>query len=351
MGLFTSPSPNTPFGVQAPLLEINQYPMWGTEVALALYFTELAGMLMAIIAIFRLKGYTSISRTGSIAVFVSAVLALAFFVYDLGRPMAAISSPLAALEAFSHSWMARGIIFVGGLLLFSFIFMVLNLMRRPTMLGLKVGALTKVVGVIGLLLGIFSTVYSGFELAATTGIPFWNNGAVPLLYLADGIFVGDALAYILAFFTKGDEGVRTRVITTRLLTFSSIALLSSWFLFMASVNFIYVFDEIAYYIMTSSLSFVADIGLITLSLGVSGLVMIPTYVKGFPLFKVSESGDLSTKVKYVVLVIAVIALVAGYLTRADILFAGQAAYQLSPMTPFQISSGQPVPIGSFGWRG
>jgi len=39
MGLFTAPEPGTSFGVQAPIIQINQYPLWGEYVALALYFT------------------------------------------------------------------------------------------------------------------------------------------------------------------------------------------------------------------------------------------------------------------------------------------------------------------------
>lgn len=350
MGIFTAPAPGTPFGVQAPLLEINQYPLWGTYVALALYFTELAGMLMAIIAVFQLKGYSSMSRKGSVAVLASAILALLFFDMDLGRPTAGFYSPFSAILNFLHSWMARGIIFVGGLLLFSFIFMVLNFFfTNDKVLGIRVSTLKNTVAILGLLSGIFSTVYSGFELAATTGVPFWNNGALPLLYLGDGIFVGAAVSYILAFFTKGEEGGRARIITTKLLAFSSISVLASWFLFLATVNFINVFDEVAYNLLITSSSFAFDIGLTFVTLGVSGILTVPYYVRFSS--SVKTTNDLSNKVKYLMLAIAVIALVAGYLTRADVLFVGQAAYQLAPMTPFQLTSTQPVPIGSFGWRG
>ncbi len=345
MGLYTAPSPNTPYGVQAPLLQINQYPLWGTYVALALYFTELAGMLMAIVALLQIRGYNSMAKKGSIAVFIGSILALLFFDLDLGKPAAGFTAPLDALFNFTHSWMARGILFVGGLLLFSFIYMILNL------LNYKGKMLKDVIAILGLFTGIFSTIYSGFELAATTGVPFWNNGALPLLYLSDGIFVGGGLTFILAFLTKGDEGIRARILTTRLLAFSSIAVLSSWFLFLATVNFIYVFNEVAYYYLITSASFIADISLNFITLILSGISTFPTYAKWFPFLKIDASGDLPNSIKYLMLATAIIALIAGYLTRADIVFAGQYAYKIAPMTPFQDTTGQPVPIGSFGWRG
>ncbi|TRM73858.1 nitrite reductase, partial [Sulfolobus sp. A20-N-F8] len=60
--------------------------------------------------------------------------------------------------------------------------------------------------------------------------------------------------------------------------------------------------------------------------------------------------DFPAYIKYAILVVAILALIAGFYTRADVLFAGQYAYQLAPMTPFQTTSNQPIPVGSFGWR-
>jgi len=355
MGLFTSPSPGTSFGIQAPIIQINQYPLWGTYVALALYFTEIAGMLMAIVGLMEIRGtFTSFTRRASVITFLAAILALAFFDMDLGRPAAAISSPIGALANFGHSWMARGIIFVGGLLLFSFLYMIVsvfNMRSRP----IKV-----ILAVLGMLSGIFSTTYSGFELAATTGVPFWNNGGIPALYLADGIFAAAGLAYLIALVGKGDENVRARVTITKLLFYSTIAEFATWFLFLASVNFIYVFDEVAYNYLVTQATFALDMTLTALTLIISGVGTMS--VSGIS-FMVGKQGtpskavgqmppmDLPTAVKYVMIVAAIFALISGFLTRADILFAGQYAYGLAPMTPFQFVSNQPVPIGSFGWRG
>jgi formate-dependent nitrite reductase membrane component NrfD len=345
MGLYTAPTPNTPYGIQAPLLQINQYPLWSEYVALALYFTELAGMLMAIIGILEIRKYSKIVKPASVAIFASAVLALVFFDLDLGRPTKGFYAPLEAIFNFDHSWMARGVIFVSGLLLFSFIYMILNL------LNIKIRWLRVTIAVLGMFAGIFSTVYSGFELAATTGVPFWNNGALPLLYLADGVFVGSALAYIIAFFMKGDEAIKSRILFTRLLAFSTIAVLSSWFLFLASTNYINCFNEVAYYYLLSSPTFTLDLALEFVTLAVSGFTSFPTFGPWLPVMKLDTAGDLPKSLKYIMLAIAIVALFAGYLTRADVLFVGQYAYQVAPMAPFQDTSSQPVPIGAFGWRG
>ncbi|BAB66932.1 NrfD/PsrC family molybdoenzyme membrane anchor subunit [Sulfurisphaera tokodaii] len=355
MGQFTAPAP-PPYGIQAPIQQINEYPLWGTEVALALYFTEVAGMLMAIIGALELTGkYPSMAKKGAPTVFVSTILAFAFFAYDLGRPLAATSSPIEALINFSHSWMARGIIFVSGLLLFSLLYMLSIFLKLPQKLA-RSARIT--FAVLGMLFGIFSTTYSGFEFAATTGIPFWNNAGIPLLFLAGGVFVGSGISYILAFVTKGDEGIMARRLMAKLLAFSGIAELASWFLFLATVNFIYVFDEIAYDYLLSQSTFYIDLILSTLAVLISGGGTLAFSFRMMPISKeVSKSlgeikpADLPTAVKYAVLVAAIFAIVAAYLTRADILFAGQYAYQVAPMTPFQIVSNQPIPVGSFGWRG
>ncbi|BCU70910.1 NrfD/PsrC family molybdoenzyme membrane anchor subunit [Stygiolobus caldivivus] len=356
MGLFTAPTPQ-PYGVQSPIIQINQYPVWGEEVALALYFTEVAGMLMAILGVLEYTGkYPSMAKKGGPVAFVSTILAFAFFAYDLGRPLAGVSAPLEALANFYNSWMARGIIFVSGLLLFSLLYTI------SVLFSVKKVWLRVTFATLGMLFGLFSTVYSGFELAATTGIPFWNNAGLPVLFLAGGVFVGAGIGYVLAFFTKGDEGVMARRLMAKLLAFSGIAELVSWFLFLATVNYINVFDEVAYDYLLSQATFYADLILSGLAVLISGVgylfsgpylaVLFNPSLKGQKaLGGETKPADLPSALKYAILVAAIFAIVAAFLTRADILFAGQYAYQTAPQTPFQIVSNQPIPIGSFGWRG
>ncbi|ACP56414.1 NrfD/PsrC family molybdoenzyme membrane anchor subunit [Saccharolobus islandicus] len=355
MGLFTAPQPGTSFGVQAPIIQINQYPLWGEYVALALYFTEIAGMLMAIIGLMEVTGkYKAFNRRASVAAFIASILALLFFDIDLGRPTAAILAPAEALFYFAFSWMARGIIFVGGLLLFSFLYMVISL------LNVKNKWSRGVIAVLGAFAGIFSTTYSGFELAATTGIPFWNNGGLPALYLADGVFAASGLGYLIALVGKNEDVIRARVTLTKVLFYSSIAILATWFLFLANVNYLNVFNQVAYEYLLSQATFYVDITLSVLTLIISGIGYMS--ITRFLMFGIKQKApesaigqipvmDLPTVIKYVIVVAAIFALVAGFLARADVLFAGQYAYQLSPMTPFQSVSNQPIPIGSFGWRG
>ncbi|MEM4024767.1 MAG: NrfD/PsrC family molybdoenzyme membrane anchor subunit, partial [Metallosphaera sp.] len=340
MGLFSAPSPGTSFGIQAPIIQINQYPMWGTYVALALYFTEIAGMLMAIIGLMEVtRRYDSFTRRASVVAFIASILALGFFDLDLGRPNAGITAPMAAFVYFGNSWMARGIVFVGGLLLFTFLYMVVTVFKFNNRL------IRGVIAILGFFAGIFSTTYSGFELAATTGVPFWNNAGIPALYLADGIFAATGLAYLIALIGKSEDMIRARVTLTKLLFFSSIAEFATWFLFMASVNFIYVFNQVAYNYLLSQATFYADMALTALTLIISGFgsLSISGVISMFGAKVEAPSGamgkmpvtDLPTMIKYVMIAAAIFALVGGYLTRADVLFAGQYAYQLAPMTPFQ----------------
>ncbi|WP_338598262.1 NrfD/PsrC family molybdoenzyme membrane anchor subunit [Sulfolobus tengchongensis] len=354
MGLFTSPASNTSFGIQAPIIQINQYPLWGEYVALALYFTEIAGMLMAIIGLMEISGkFTAFVRRASVGAFIASVLALLFFDLDLGKPASAILAPAEAFIYFAFSWMARGIIFVGGLLLFSFLYMILSL------LNVKNRWVRGIIAIIGMFAGIFSTTYSGFELAATTGIPFWNNGGLPALYLADGIFASTGLAYLIALVGNGEDIIRARVTLTKLMFYSTIGILATWFLFLASVNYLNVFNQVAYGYLLSQITFYVDMALTAITLIISGIGYMSTtrlllvFRQKMPESAVGQTPiiDIPNLIKYIMIAAAVFALVAGFLTRADVLFAGQYAYQLSPITPFQSVSNQPIPIGSFGWRG
>lgn len=343
MGLFTAPVPGTNFGINTPILQINQYPEWDITVALALYFTGLGGMLMAITAAMEFTGkYQSLVKKNSVFAFIFTLLALIFFDIHLGNPTRGFFAPINALPQIVHSWMARGIEFVGGLLVFSFLFMVLKVLNSKNVIA------NWTLAILGLIAGIFSTTYSGFELSAATGIPFWNNGGLPALFLASGTVGGAAWIYIMSLVTKGEEGIRARRLSAKLLMYSAVAELATWFLFMANVNFIYVFDEVAYEYMITSGTFILDLVLISLAFVIPG-------ISNLMLWRSNRASpqpilDFPSYIKYSILVIAILALIAGYYTRAEILFAGQYAYQVAPLTPFQFTSNQPIPIGSFGWR-
>ncbi|AAY81403.1 NrfD/PsrC family molybdoenzyme membrane anchor subunit [Sulfolobus acidocaldarius] len=348
MGLFTAPAPGTNFGINSPLLQINQYPEWDVTVALALYFTGLAGMLMAITSILEFTGrYPSLVKRNSIFVFIFAVLSLVAFDIHLGVPIRGFYAPANAFAALLNSWMARGIEFVGGLLVFSLIFMAIKV------LDVKNVVATWVFAILGLVAGIFSTTYSGFELSAATGVPFWNNGGLPALFLASGIVGGSAWSYIISLVTKGEEGIRARRLTAKLLAYSAVAELATWFLFMANVNFVYVFNEVAYNYMISAVTFVIDLALLGLAFvvpGVGNLMMWRMLRKTSSQSPSPSPIDFPNYLKIIILVVAILALVSGFFTREDILFAGQYAYQVAPLTPFQYTNGQPTPIGAFGWR-
>ncbi|MEW9492141.1 MAG: NrfD/PsrC family molybdoenzyme membrane anchor subunit [Candidatus Aramenus sulfurataquae] len=345
MGLFTAPVPGTSFGVQAPILQINQYPEWDVTVALALFFTGLGGMLMAITGLLEVTGkYPGLVKRNSVFAFIFTTLALISFDIHLGNPERGFFAPINAFPQMVHSWMARGIEFVGGLLLFTFIFMALKVV-----LNSKSVVLNWTFAILGVLAGIFSTTYSGFELSAATGVPFWNNGGLPALFLASGTVGGAAWSYIMSFVGSGEEWIRARRLTAKLLAYSAIAELATWFLFVANVNFINVFDEVGYIYLVTSATFALDLVLLGLGFVVPGIGTLMIW-RATKATGGNTLNDFSMAIKVAILVVAVLALVAGFFTRADVLFAGQYAYQLAPLTPFQYTSNQPVPIGSFGWR-
>lgn len=334
MGLFNAPS-SSGYGFTTPITQINVYPEWGATVALALYFTELGGMTAAILSLMYISGkYSRITRPGSIAMFIATVLALGFFTADLGQPGRALFSPFNALPQITHSWMARGIEFVGGLLLFSFLFMVGSFIKAIPKLVMKILAALNVI------FGIAATTYSGFELAAATGVAFWyGNGAVPLLYLASGILAGTALLFLIAFFMRSEEGGMARSLLGKLLAYSAIAELAAWFIFVENVNPTLPFDALGLSYLLSSSTFYIDIAfdfLIVLGAGGGALM-----TRGSPRMMGSWN--------YILFVLAILALLAAYFARIDILYAGQFAYAAAPQAPFNQNSSLVTP--GFGWRG
>jgi formate-dependent nitrite reductase membrane component NrfD len=163
-------------------------------------FLWLAGIadMSAVAYVLLRKAKVDNLKTFSWVMFISIVVALAFVVADLSRPWnlvnALMTSVFTGQFGLFRSWMAVGMVLlsVATLLLF------LVAMRHTV----NIKMLNAVVdsGWFGMLLvvvGLLVAVYSGFLIAATHGIPFWNTPLLPVLWLVSSTIGAIALTELM----------------------------------------------------------------------------------------------------------------------------------------------------------
>ena len=162
-----------------------------------LWLAGLAGMGSVAYVLLRQAKVDNL-KAFSWVLFISIVAALAFVVADLSRPWnlvnALMTSFFTGQFGLFRSWMAVGIVLlsVATLLLF------LVALRHTV----NIKMLNAVVdsgwfGVLLAVVGLLVAVYSGFLIAATHGIPFWNTPLLPVLWLISSTIGAVALTELI----------------------------------------------------------------------------------------------------------------------------------------------------------
>lgn len=123
------------------------------------------------------------------------------------------------------SWLARGILFVFGFLLFGAIQLAISywLPGGATEVAFKVLAGAAALAV---------TVYTGFVLNTVKAVPFWNSTLLPLLFVLCGILGGFGLAVVIAL-SGGNINLEAAEAGSRWLLIAN-ALLIAVYLWMAA---------------------------------------------------------------------------------------------------------------------
>ncbi len=133
----------------------------------SLWLDSLAGMLTGWLIVLVLKGAAHLAFLGQPWRFWRAVL----------RPQT--------------SWISRGLIAV---LLFA-LFGLLQFIFAYSLPGSGAELVFKIISAV---MAVVIAMYTGFTLACLSGVPFWNNGLLPVLFLACGITGGLGLALAMA---------------------------------------------------------------------------------------------------------------------------------------------------------
>jgi formate-dependent nitrite reductase membrane component NrfD len=158
-----------------------------------LFLGGLAGgayMVGALTDLFKKEKYAVLSKSGILASFVSIVLGLVLLVFDLKRFKEVPLVILNAYRRFPGSIMTVGTWIITGFTLVSLVTVVLWYLDGH-------GLVRKIVEVIGVILGLATAAYTGILLSFARGVPFWNSGFLPWLFVLSGLLTGLAISVLL----------------------------------------------------------------------------------------------------------------------------------------------------------
>lgn len=112
--------------------------------------------------------------------------------YDLEQPFKAY---LAVRNL--RSWIAWGVMFI------SLYMVVVPVYAYPYLRGGRVAPLwQRIAGGLSGVLGFLVALYTGFLLASSTGVPFWNPAILPAVFVASGLSAGAAALMLYALWLK-----------------------------------------------------------------------------------------------------------------------------------------------------
>lgn len=156
---------------------------WGPMEA-ATWTLECAGAML-----FAASALAGDLSSGMAAGVVLVAIAIALLLMHLGQPLNAWR----AIANLRHSWISRGTLALGGFVVLGGLYVVLR--------SAGVAPEAAPAAALRWLLiadAAFILAYPGLVLSASPAIPFWNNGLMPLLSLANGAASGLALFLLFA---------------------------------------------------------------------------------------------------------------------------------------------------------
>jgi polysulfide reductase chain C len=174
--------------------------VWGTLVAVYLFMAGVAAgayLLGTMIETFWTKqGLNNIRKFGILLSVPLVGLSSVFLILDAE---AGLHNPLRlfyVVANFPHSMMSVGTLIITGFQLITVLAAWKVLHKEQQSVGMRM---------IGALLAIGLTVYTGLLLGVSTAIPFWNNSILPVLFTVSALSTGFAAAVLLGIYTERGE--------------------------------------------------------------------------------------------------------------------------------------------------
>jgi formate-dependent nitrite reductase membrane component NrfD len=166
---------------------------WGFILAAYLFMGGLAGgayMVAALIDFFGKPKYKVLSKSGTYVSFLSILVGLVLLVFDLGRFEV---NPLGALNAYMN--FPTSIMSVGTWIITAFT--IVSLLTSIIWYFQGSNLLRKILEVIGFVLGVSTTAYTGLLLAFSRGRPFWASPFLPWTFTISGSLTGLVMAILM----------------------------------------------------------------------------------------------------------------------------------------------------------
>ena len=160
--------------------------IWGPIMAGYLFFGGLAGgayVVSALADLFKGEDYEALSKSGTYVSFFSILIGLVLLVLDLKRFQVAPLGILNAYRRFPNSILTVGTWTITVFIAISLVTSILWLFKGNALAR-------KIVEVIGIVIGLTTTAYTGLLLAFARGATFWSSPLLPWTFVVSGTLTG-----------------------------------------------------------------------------------------------------------------------------------------------------------------
>ena len=167
--------------------------VWGTVMVVYLFLGGLAGgsyTVGALADLLNKKEYRPFTKAGILSSFVSIVLGLVMLVLDLKRFEVAPVGILHVYTRFPDSIMTVGTWLITAFTVVSLFTVLLWFLDGDALIR-------KIVEVIGIVLGLGTAAYTGILLSFARGVPVWQSGFLPWLFVLSGLLTGMAFSILV----------------------------------------------------------------------------------------------------------------------------------------------------------
>lgn len=188
------------------MLEFGLQADWGLPVVIDLFMSGLGGCLFVATGILYFLAGSRLKKTlglSAIVAFAAVAVGVVFLLIDVGQPLRAMWM-FGSFVNFD-SWMPRG---AWGLTASLVVFLLFALTYYGVVeekLGDKLGITRKILAVLGIVLGLFITTYTGFLVVGVGNIPFWNTLMLPASFICLSLTAGFATMLLLIVLVKEIE--------------------------------------------------------------------------------------------------------------------------------------------------
>ena len=243
----------------------------GIMVWIAEVFTSLGSGLF-LVSLF-MNSWWGMVAGWCIIMFLKIPVHIAYF----GRPLRFFRTVPPFSNAWKTSWFARGIIFSILFGTFAFIQLVIG---HPFIADLIGPSAVPIYTVLAILAGIFALgtgVYGGFIMNYCKGIPFWNQGLLPIVFVLAG--VADGFGLIMAVgLAGGDANIMTAEVGSRYFLLINIFII---IVYLISANYTSATAQISVkQLIVGRVAFAFWFGLIFLGMIVPGVISVTTMFMG-----------------------------------------------------------------------